>query len=66
MRYSTRLVFLATGNQKDLLKEIRGHFASQSPRPADFATRSPQPEHGRIKQREILVSTDPARPGGGD
>ena len=50
---------LAKGNQKSLLKEIRGHFASQSVRPADFATRSPQPEHGRIEQREIWVSTDP-------
>ena len=52
-------MFVAKGNQKNLLKEIRGHFASQSPRPADFATRSPQPEHGRIEQREIRVSTDP-------
>ena len=52
-------VLLAKGNQKNLLTEIRGHFASQSPRPADFATRSSQPEHGRIEQREIWVSTDP-------
>ena len=52
-------VFVAKGNQKNLLREIRGHFASQSPRPADFATRSPQPEHGRIEQREIWISTDP-------
>lgn len=52
-------VFVAKGNQKNLLKEIRGHFGSQCPREADFATRSSQPEHGRIEQREIWVSTDP-------
>ncbi|MYI70299.1 MAG: hypothetical protein F4103_16690 [Boseongicola sp. SB0673_bin_14] len=52
-------MFVAKRNQRNLLKEIRGHFASQCPRPADFATRSPQPEHGQIEQREICVSTDP-------
>gem|GEM_PF-1768520 len=52
-------MFVAKGNQKNLLREIKAHFASQFPRAADFATRSPQPEHERIEQREIWVSTDP-------
>ena len=52
-------VFVAKGNQKGLLREIKAHFSSQSPRAADFATRSPQPEHGRIERREIWTSTDP-------
>ncbi len=47
------------GQPENLLKEIRGRFGSQSPRPVDFATRSPQPEHGRIERREIRTSTDP-------
>ena len=52
-------VFVAKGNQKGLLGEIKAHFSSQMPREADFATRSPQPEHGRIEQREIRVATEP-------
>ena len=52
-------MFVAKGNQKSLLREIRGHFASQCPREADFATRSPRPEQGRIEQREIRTSTEP-------
>ena len=31
-------VFVAKGNQKGLLREIKAHFSSQSPRAADFAT----------------------------
>ena len=38
-----RFMFIAKGNQKNLLKEIRSHFASDAPRPPDFAARSPQP-----------------------
>ena len=52
-------VFVAKGNRKGLLGEIRAHFSSQMPREADFGIRSPQPEHGRIERREIWVSTEP-------
>ena len=52
-------VFTVKGNQKNLLKEIKAHFSSQSPRKADFETSPPQPEHGRIERREIWVSTEP-------
>ena len=58
-RRGARFMLIAKGNQKNLLREVRGHFSSQPPRKADFMTRSPQPEHGRIEQREIWISTDP-------
>ncbi len=46
-----RFLLVAKGNRKNLLEEVRGHFASQSPKTADFESRSPQPEHGRIEAR---------------
>ena len=55
----TRFMLLAKGNRKNPLGEIRGHVASRSPGPADFATRPSRPEHGRTGRRGIRVSTDP-------
>ena len=52
-------MFVAKGNRKNLPREIRGHFSPQAPREADFANRSPQPEHGRTRQRGVRASTDP-------
>ncbi len=54
-----RFVFIAKGNRKNLLKEIRGRLASQWPREADFAAQSLQREHGRIEKREIRIATEP-------